>query len=61
VGWEFITGAWIKNNTSLLSDEEWFRLYSQLNKGRRNVDIFPKTRKIDEDGDLFGFVKLDII
>ena len=59
-GWDFITGAWIKNKTTLLSDDEWDKLYKQLNKGR-NVDIFPKTRKLDEDGDFFGFVKLDII
>ena len=58
-GWDFITGAWIKNNSDLLSDDEWEKLYKQLNKGR-DVDIFPKTRKIDEDGDLFGFVKLEL-
>ena len=59
-GWDFITGAWIKNNSSLLSDEEWEKLYKQLNKGR-NVDIFPKTRKLDEDGDFFGFVKIELL
>ncbi len=58
-GWDFITGAWIKNKTTLLSDDEWWNLYKQLNKNR-NVDIFPKTRKLDEDGDFFGFVKLEM-
>ena len=59
-GWDFITGAWIKTEDNLLSDEEWERLYRMLNKNR-NVDVYPKTRKLDEDGDFFGFVKLEVI
>jgi CRISPR type III-A-associated RAMP protein Csm5 len=59
-GWDFITGAWIKNNNKLLTDNEWENLYKQLNKGR-NVDMYPKTRKLAEDGDRFGFVKMEII
>ena len=59
-GWDFITGAWIKNKSDLLNDNEWENLYKQLNKSR-NVNIYPKTRKIDEDGDFFGFVKMEIV
>lgn len=60
IGWDFITGAWIKNEQNLLNDDEWEKLYKSLNKGRQ-IDIFPKTRKLDEDGDFFGFIRLDRI
>lgn len=59
-GWDSITGAWIKNNTSLLSDDEWTNLAKMLNKGKE-IEYYPKTRKIDEDGDIMGFVKISIV
>jgi CRISPR type III-A-associated RAMP protein Csm5 len=53
-GWTSITGGWAKY---VFSEMEWDKLYHLLNKGRK-VDFFPKTRKIDQDGDLMGFVKI---
>lgn len=56
-GWDFITGAWAKTNENLFSEKEWYQLSELLNKGR-NVEYFPKTRKLDEDGDIMGFIKI---
>jgi len=58
-GWDSITGAWAKTNQKLFSDDEWFQLSKLLNKGR-DVEYFPKTRKIDEDGYPLGFIKLSV-
>ncbi|MCF8229529.1 MAG: type III-A CRISPR-associated RAMP protein Csm5 [Bacteroidales bacterium] len=58
-GWNSISGAWAKNNKELFDDYEWEILKKSLNKGR-NVDYFPKTRKIEEEGDVFGYIKLSL-
>ncbi len=54
-GWDFITGAWAKYST-ILNDNDWNSLSYKLS--RRNAPFFPKTRKMDEDADILGFVKL---
>lgn len=59
-GWDSITGAWIKTNTDLLDNDEFDTLVNLLNK-RRDVEYFPKTRKIDEDGNMLGFVKISLV
>ncbi|MEA3494437.1 MAG: type III-A CRISPR-associated RAMP protein Csm5 [Bacteroidota bacterium] len=56
-GWDNITGAWAKHNKELFNDNEWEKLSNLLNKNRK-VSYFPKTRKIDESGDVLGFIKL---
>lgn len=56
-GWDSITGGWAKTNEDLFSEDEWYQLSKFLNKGR-DVKYFPKTRKLDEDGDILGFIKL---
>ena len=56
-GWRFITGAWcedLENFTDI------------INKARpRNYNyqkyVFPKTRRLDEDSDILGFVRLSHI
>lgn len=53
-GWHSITGGWIEE---LLGIENWKTFYKKLNKGR-NIDFFPKTRKIDQKGYAFGYLKL---
>ena len=58
-GWDFITGGWAKTNEKLFTEDEWYHLSNMLNKGR-DVDYFPKTRKLDEYGDILGFVELEI-
>ena len=59
-GWDSITGAWAKTNTELFDEHEYDILVNLLNKGR-DVVYYPKTRKMDEDGDMLGFVRLTII
>lgn len=59
-GWNSITGAWAKNNKELFNDIEWEILKKALNKNK-DVDYFPKTRKIEEEGDVFGYLKLMIV
>ncbi len=59
-GWDSITGGWIKNNPHLLDDYTYEKLTKLLNKGR-DTTVYPKTRKMDEDGLPMGFVRLDFI
>jgi len=57
-GWSSITGGWAKE---VLSKMEWDKLYHLLNKNRE-VNIFPKTRKITDDfSDPFGIIKISQI
>ncbi|HOK36755.1 MAG: type III-A CRISPR-associated RAMP protein Csm5 [Tenuifilum sp.] len=53
-GWFSITGGWAKE---ILDEENWQVLYHLLNKNR-SVKYFPKTRKTDEYGEVFGFLKI---
>lgn len=41
----------------ILDEENWQVLYHLLNKNR-SVKYFPKTRKTDEYGEVFGFLKI---
>lgn len=56
-GWKFITGN-IADEIYSGDDDKWFFLVSKL--GRKDC-YFPKTRKIDNDGDMLGFVKISMI
>ncbi len=57
-GWNFITGSWAKDK-DIMSDSEYENLIESVRKKKYNEDVpFPKTRKVDEFGDMFGFVKL---
>lgn len=56
-GWISITGGWIRD---LLDSDSWSKLFHLLNKNR-SVDIFPKTRKSDKLGEIFGFIKISAI
>ena len=55
-GWRFITGAWTEklgNFTELVVP------CSRPNNDKKYSEYdFPKSRRIDEDSDVFGFVKL---
>ena len=60
-GWNFITGAWAKD-IEITNDEKYNHLVKFIR--RRNYPDFipfPKTKKMDEDGDMTGFVKLKIL
>ncbi len=61
-GWIFMTGGWIKNN-NFISDDLYFQIEdaTRPNNQRNYRDyFFPKTRRMDEEGELMGFVKLSL-
>ncbi|MBT3208606.1 MAG: type III-A CRISPR-associated RAMP protein Csm5 [Bacteroidetes bacterium] len=57
-GWNFITGAWAKDE-AIMSDFEYdsFKKFARRKKYADQIP-FPKTRKIDQNGDILGFAKL---
>jgi hypothetical protein len=57
-GWHFITGGWIKYLENLVSDRQYQELTERL--GKKGAPVFPKTRKMDQEGELLGFVKLSL-
>jgi CRISPR type III-A-associated RAMP protein Csm5 len=59
-GWTFMTGNWPKSE-ALISDEIWNQIVDKARPGnqRKYSDyFFPKTRRMDEEGFLLGFVKI---
>lgn len=60
-GWIFMTGGWI-NNEDFISQNVKDQIINQTRPGNnRYADyFFPKTRRMDEDGELMGFVKLSL-
>ena len=56
-GWRFITGAWTEK---LANFESEIMPASRPNNQRYEGYVFPKSRRLDEDGKIFGFVKLTI-
>ena len=57
-GWRFITGAWSER---LDSFKERIVPVARPNNHRYQDYDFPKSRRLDEDGDILGFVKLSIV
>ncbi len=58
-GWIFMTGGWVKNE-DLVENELYYKIEDNT-RPRNNLYkdyFFPKTRRMDEDGELLGFVKL---
>lgn len=56
-GWRFITGAWTENLKNFYDDivpasRPKDHLYSDYD--------FPKSRRLDENGEIFGFIKLSL-
>lgn len=59
-GWDFMTGAWAKSD-STLSNNEWTNLKRSLRRKPYSDNVpFPKTRKLLADGMPLGFVKVSI-
>lgn len=64
-GWLFMTGGWVKN-PAFINDQGRDNLYDKIIDKTRPANFrykehfFPKTRRMDEDGELMGFVKLSI-
>jgi len=57
-GWRFITGAWTEK---LDNFETEIIPASRRNNQNYEEYPFPKSRRIDEYGDLLGFVKLSVV
>lgn len=58
-GWRFITGAWGEQLSAFGRDIP--NAARPGNERKYSEYMFPKSRRIDEDGYLFGFVKLTIV
>jgi CRISPR type III-A-associated RAMP protein Csm5 len=56
-GWRFITGAWSEN---LSNFKNLVVPASRRNNKNYSEYVFPKSRRIDEESDVLGFVKLSI-
>ena len=56
-GWRFITGAWAESLTNFYTD---IVSVARPNNKRYESYDFPKTRRIDSECELLGFVKLSI-
>lgn len=59
--WIFRTGGWAKNDDFV--DEsiyEQIKFQSRPNNRNYRDYFFPKTRRMDEEGELLGFVKLSL-
>ena len=56
-GWRFITGAWSEKLSNF--EKDIVPASRRGNEKYREYD-FPKSRRLDEDSDIFGFVKLTI-
>jgi CRISPR type III-A-associated RAMP protein Csm5 len=56
-GWRFITGAWAEYLDNF--DPDVINAARPNNQRYQKYD-FPKTRRIDEDSDIYGFVKLTL-
>jgi CRISPR type III-A-associated RAMP protein Csm5 len=62
-GWTFITGNWVKE-ANAVSDDLWYRIVNAArpgNQSRYKDYPFPKSRRISNNIDLPGFVKLSIV
>ena len=57
-GWRFITGAWAEKLQNF--ERDIIPASRPRNHIYKEYD-FPKSRRLDEDGDIFGFVKLSIL
>ncbi len=58
-GWDFITGGWIKNE-EVMTDNDYDKfLYLVRKQAKYDENVpFPKSRKLGNSADIFGFVKL---
>ncbi len=60
-GWIFMTGGWIKND-NYIDNPLYYKIEDKTRPGNHRYKdyFFPKTRRMDEDGELMGFVKLSL-
>jgi len=60
-GWRFITGAWLEATSRDVFRNEVVPLCRYRDKEFYKQYDFPKSRRIDDESFLFGFVKLTIL
>ena len=60
-GWIFMTGGWIKNE-DLIDNQLYYKIEDNTRPRNHQYNdyFFPKTRRMDEEGELLGFVKLTL-
>lgn len=61
-GWNFMTGAWQKDSSILTDDSVYDQIINKSrpnNQTRYSEYMFPKTRRMDEEGFLLGFIKIE--
>lgn len=62
-GWMGMTGGWAKQDRFIPDDEIWDAIVDKARPGNRKKYSeypFPKSRRIDNYGELLGFIKLEI-
>lgn len=61
-GWRFMTGGWTESE-SLVSNEIWEKIIDAARPKNHQYKeyIFPKSRRMNENGGLLGFVRLKLI
>lgn len=63
-GWDFITGGWIKKawKEQIIDDRTYRDIATAARRGKTYnfTSDFPKTRKMDTDGDIIGFIKISV-
>lgn len=60
-GWRFMTGGWVESE-SLVSKEMWGKVVDAARPRNHQYQdyIFPKSRRLNENGNLLGFVRLTL-
>lgn len=60
-GYIFTTGRWVEDSRLDISDDDFTHLRKTIQKREyHDMDLWPKTRKISTEGQIFGFVKVKI-
>jgi hypothetical protein len=63
-GWLGMTGGWAKNDKYIADRKIWDAIEdkSRPNNKRNYSDYpFPKSRRMDDEGELLGFIKLTLL
>lgn len=60
-GWKFTTGAWVRKEALSISEADLRSIRKTVQRNREyDMALWPKTRKVSEKGQVFGFVKVSL-
>ena len=60
-GWKFTTGGWIRKEALRISEFDLKSIRKTIQRNRDyDMALWPKTRKVSERGQVFGFVKVSL-